>query len=82
MYGEHEDLFYYITLYNENYVQPPMPEGVSEGIIRGIYKLRPGAGKAKVQLFGSGPMLPEALPADPRRSVQGARRRLERHQLQ
>ena len=63
MYGEHEDLFYYITLYNENYVQPPMPEGVSEGIIRGIYKLRPGAGKAKVQLFGSGPMLPEALRA-------------------
>ncbi|MFN9741262.1 MAG: pyruvate dehydrogenase (acetyl-transferring), homodimeric type [Acidobacteriota bacterium] len=63
MYGEHEDLFYYITLYNENYIQPPMPDGVSEGIIRGIYKLKPGAGKAKVQLFGSGPMLPEALRA-------------------
>ncbi len=63
MYGEHEDLFYYITLYNENYIQPPMPDDVSEGIIRGIYKLKPGAGKAKVQLFGSGPMLPEALRA-------------------
>ncbi|MEY4168287.1 MAG: hypothetical protein RIR52_2111 [Acidobacteriota bacterium] len=63
MYGEHEDLFYYITLYNENYVQPPMPEGVTEGIIRGIYKLKAAAGKAKVQLLGSGPMLPEALRA-------------------
>ncbi len=63
MYGEHEDLFYYITLYNENYVQPPLPEGVNEGIIRGIYKLKSAAGKAKVQLFGSGPMLPEALRA-------------------
>ena len=67
MYGEHEDLFYYITLYNENYAQPPLPEGVNEGIIKGIYKLqaapKTGSGKAKVQLFGSGPMLPEALRA-------------------
>jgi pyruvate dehydrogenase E1 component len=63
MYGEHEDLFYYLTLYNENYAQPAMPEGVSEGIIRGIYKLKSGAGKAKLQLFGSGPMLPESLRA-------------------
>jgi pyruvate dehydrogenase E1 component len=63
MYGEHEDLFYYLTLYNENYAQPAMPEGASEGILRGIYKLKSGAGKAKLQLFGSGPMLPESLRA-------------------
>ena len=63
MYQNHEDLFYYITLYNENYVQPAMPEGVREGIIKGIYKLKAGAGKAKAQLFGSGPMLPETLRA-------------------
>jgi pyruvate dehydrogenase E1 component len=63
MYQNHEDLFYYITLYNENYVQPTMPEGVREGIIKGIYKLKAGAGKAKAQLFGSGPMLPETLRA-------------------
>ena len=63
MYGEHEDLFYYITLYNENYVQPAMPEGAREGIIKGVYKLKAASGKAKVQLFGSGPMLNEALRA-------------------
>ncbi|MBK9315175.1 MAG: pyruvate dehydrogenase (acetyl-transferring), homodimeric type [Acidobacteria bacterium] len=63
MYKEKEDLFYYITLYNENYVQPAMPEGVEEGIIKGIYKLKAGGGKPKAQLFGSGPMLGEALKA-------------------
>ncbi len=63
MYKEKEDLFYYITLYNENYVQPAMPEDVEEGIIKGIYKLKAGGGKPKAQLFGSGPMLGEALKA-------------------
>src|SRR5437588_7389926 len=39
MYGEAaEDLFYYLTLYNENYEMPPMPEGAREGIVRGIYR--------------------------------------------
>ena len=42
MYQEMEDRFYYLTVYNENYVQPPMPERRAhrEGILRGLYKLR------------------------------------------
>ncbi len=64
MYQECEDRFYYITLYNEDYVMPQMPAGVEEGILRGIYKLRPARnGNAVVQLFGSGPILNEALRA-------------------
>ena len=66
MYQEMEDRFYYITVYNENYVQPPMPEGghVREGILRGIYKYRAAeSGPAVAQLFGSGPILNEALKA-------------------
>jgi pyruvate dehydrogenase E1 component len=63
MYKEMEDRFYYITLYNENYAQPPMPEGVEEGILKGIYKLKSGESQAKVHLWGSGPMLNEALRA-------------------
>ncbi|HLH37933.1 MAG TPA: pyruvate dehydrogenase (acetyl-transferring), homodimeric type [Bryobacteraceae bacterium] len=66
MYQENEDRFYYITIYNENYAQPPMPEqeGVREGILRGIYKYRSAAeGEAAVQLFGSGSILNEALRA-------------------
>ncbi|HWB98091.1 MAG TPA: pyruvate dehydrogenase (acetyl-transferring), homodimeric type [Bryobacteraceae bacterium] len=64
MYQEQESRFYYLTLYNENYPMPPMPEGVTEGILKGIYRYKtaPG-GKAKVQLFGSGPILNEALRA-------------------
>lgn len=41
MYGEDEDIFYYITLYNEAYTHPPMPEGSAEGIIRGLYQWTP-----------------------------------------
>jgi len=106
MYQENEDLFYYMTVYNENYAQPPMPEGAAEGILKGIYRFKPagdaeadggaklaggekpagdakpdgganlaagaeadgganpaGGPKAAVQLFGSGPMLNEALKA-------------------
>jgi pyruvate dehydrogenase E1 component len=63
MYQEMEDRFYYLTLYNENYVQPKMPEGVEEGIIKGIYRLKSASGKAVTHLFGSGPMLNEALRA-------------------
>jgi pyruvate dehydrogenase E1 component len=40
MYREREDVFYYITLYNENYPMPPKPEGVDEGILKGLYKFR------------------------------------------
>jgi pyruvate dehydrogenase E1 component len=70
MYTEREDRFYYITVYNENYVQPPMPEGdgvreaARAGILKGIYKYRAAAnGPAVTQLFGSGSILNEALRA-------------------
>jgi pyruvate dehydrogenase E1 component len=65
MYQENESLFYYLTIYNENYVQPPMPsEDLREGILRGIYRFRPALnGTAQIQLFGSGPILNEALHA-------------------
>jgi pyruvate dehydrogenase E1 component len=60
-----EDILYYITLYNENYTMPPMPEGSAEGILNGMYRLRPAALKAKnkVNLLGSGALLREALRA-------------------
>jgi pyruvate dehydrogenase E1 component len=60
-----EDVFYYITLYNENYPMPPMPEGSAEGVLRGMYNLRAAAGKAKlkVNLLGSGSLLREAVRA-------------------
>ena len=64
MFVEQEDVFYYITLMNENYHHPPMPEGVEEGILRGMYKLRsPEAGRGRVQLLGSGTILREVLAA-------------------
>jgi pyruvate dehydrogenase E1 component len=65
MYQEMEDIFYYITLYNENYVQAPMPEGVNEGILRGLYRFKPGVTgkKFKAHIFGSGPIINSALKA-------------------
>src|SRR5262249_55732534 len=60
------DHFYYLTVCNENYVQPPMPEipNLREGILRGIYLYQPSTiGSAQVTLFGSGPILNEALKA-------------------
>ncbi|GIX05793.1 MAG: pyruvate dehydrogenase E1 component [Candidatus Poribacteria bacterium] len=65
MFQQNEDIFYYITLYNENYPMPPMPEGVEEGILRGLYRFRPaeGSGRFRAQIFGSGPLLNEALRA-------------------
>ena len=68
MYEEMEDCFYYITHYNEFYVQPPMPaenrDAIREGIVKGLYLYRPAQkGKAAAQLFGSGPILNEALRA-------------------
>jgi pyruvate dehydrogenase E1 component len=65
MVAEQEDVFYYITLMNENYRHPPMPEGAEEGILRGMYLLRPGAEKdgPRVQLLGSGTILNEVLAA-------------------
>jgi pyruvate dehydrogenase E1 component len=64
MYQEYEDIFYYLTVYNENYPQPAMPEGVREGILKGLYRFRAASeGKAVAQLFGSGPLLREAVKA-------------------
>ncbi|MCE5230275.1 pyruvate dehydrogenase (acetyl-transferring), homodimeric type [bacterium] len=61
MFARGEDVFYYITMYNENYAQPAMPEGAREGILKGMYRLResPKAGaKLHANLLGSGPILP------------------------
>lgn len=64
MFAEGEDIFYYLTLYNENYVMPPMPAGVEEGILKGLYKFKTGPdAPLKAQVFGSGPILREALRA-------------------
>jgi pyruvate dehydrogenase E1 component len=65
MYQEREDRFYYLTLYNENYAMPPMPQNLNpEGILKGIYRYQVSEnGKARVQLFGSGPILNEVLRA-------------------
>jgi pyruvate dehydrogenase E1 component len=65
MVAEQEDVFYYLTLMNENYVHPPIPEGAEEGILRGMYRLRPApGGKApQVRLLGSGTILREVLAA-------------------
>ena len=64
MYGQGEDCFYYITLLNENYHQPAMPEGVEEGIRRGMYLVRQGGDNGpRVQLMGSGAILREVLAA-------------------
>ncbi len=66
MYENNEDRFYYLTVCNENYVQPPMPqgEGIREGILRGLYLYkRSETGPAQVTLFGSGSILNEALKA-------------------
>ena len=64
MYQEMEDRFYYLTIYNENYAQPPMPEGVADGILHGIYRFKVAEnGNPQIQLFGSGPILNEAVRA-------------------
>ena len=63
MYVENEDLFYYLTLYNENYAMPPMPQGAEQGILKGLYRFKAGPEKMplKAQILGSGPILREAL---------------------
>jgi len=65
MYAEGEEVFYYLTLYNENYPMPPMPEGVEEGILKGLYRFRRAEGKGKyhAQILASGPILRQALRA-------------------
>lgn len=71
MYVDREDIFYYITLTNENYSMPEMPKGAQEGILKGLYKFSEGlkskkSGKKKMHkahIFGSGSILREALRA-------------------
>jgi pyruvate dehydrogenase E1 component len=67
MYVNGEDVFYYVTLYNENYTQPKKPDGVDEGIIRGLYRLReaPSLGRKahRARLLGSGSILPQVVAA-------------------
>ncbi len=66
MYAEQEDVYYYLTVMNENYEHPGMPEGCEQGILKGLYLLREGtqanAGQApRVQLLGSGTILREVI---------------------
>jgi pyruvate dehydrogenase E1 component len=62
MIGEQEDVFYYITLLNENYEHPAMPEGAAEGIVRGMYLFRSAEGTGpRVQLMGCGAILREVI---------------------
>jgi len=65
MYVEGEEIFYYLCLYNENHAMPPMPDGVQDGILKGLYKFKPGAEgkKIKAHIFGSGPIINSALKA-------------------
>ncbi|MCP5520337.1 MAG: pyruvate dehydrogenase (acetyl-transferring), homodimeric type [Verrucomicrobiales bacterium] len=65
MYQDGEDLFYYLCLYNDNYLMPPMPEGVEQGILDGLYRFKSGPADLphKAHLFGSGPIINEALRA-------------------
>jgi pyruvate dehydrogenase E1 component len=64
MFAGGEEVFYYITLLNENYPHPEMPEGVEEGINRGMYLYQKGkTGETRVQLMGSGSILREVIAA-------------------
>ncbi len=64
MYVEHENIFYYISVMNENYLQPAMPVGAETGILKGAYLLREGAkGKLRTTLLGSGTILREVIAA-------------------
>jgi len=64
MYSEQESIFYYVTCMNENYVQPAMPAGVEQGILKGIYLLSEGGrGKVRANLLGSGTILREVVAA-------------------
>ena len=68
MYEEQEDIFYYLTVGNENYAMPTMPddESIKEGILKGMYKFRPSQkkrSKLRAQLFGSGAIMNQVLKA-------------------
>ena len=64
MYAEQEDIFYYITCMNENYLHPAMPKGAEQGILKGMYLLQGGGrGKVRVNLLGAGTILNEVIKA-------------------
>lgn len=65
MYEKQENIFYYLTVMNENYPQPPMPKGCEEGILKGMYKFRASKkkSKAKANLLGSGTIMNEVIKA-------------------
>ncbi len=65
MYVEQEDIFYYLAVYNENHVMPAMPADCEDGILKGLYKFKPGAEgkKTKAHIFGSGSIMQSALKA-------------------
>jgi len=66
MYEEQEDVFYYVTIMNENYAMPAMPEGVKDGILKGMYRFKAGSDNEKPlvgNLLGSGTILNEVIRA-------------------
>ncbi len=65
MFEDEENVWYYLTLQNENYPMPPMPEGAKDGILRGLYRFRPAKKKLgkHVQLWGSGSIMLQVLRA-------------------
>ena len=66
MFEDQENIYYYITVMNENYAMPEMPKGAKEGILKGMYKFKPSSmknAKLKAQLFGSGTILNQVLQA-------------------
>jgi len=63
MYADDEDVYFYLTLLNENYQHPEMPKGSEDGILKGMYPFSQTKGKIKAQLLGSGSILREAIAA-------------------
>jgi pyruvate dehydrogenase E1 component len=66
MYVNQESIFYYLTVMNEQYAMPAMPEGARDGILKGLYRFRPASlprAPLRAQLFGSGAILPEVIKA-------------------
>jgi pyruvate dehydrogenase E1 component len=60
---EDRDEFYYLTVMNESYAQPSMPEGIEEDIVRGLYRLNDKSGAGRLRLLGSGAILREVIAA-------------------
>ncbi|HTM34471.1 MAG TPA: pyruvate dehydrogenase (acetyl-transferring), homodimeric type [Vicinamibacterales bacterium] len=66
MYADREDIWYYLTVMNEQYEHPPMPDGAKDGILKGMYVCKPTSkpkAKLRAQIFGSGTILTEAIKA-------------------